>query len=324
MRGALIVGIDKYPEKYKLEGCVNDARKLNELLSNNGDDTINFDVELKEDVEKMTKLREMIIKFFSSDLETGLFYFSGHGFINSRGGVILTPDFRSFDEGVSMDEILVIANQSKIRNKIIIIDACNSGSMGDLMIVGGNTALIAEGVAILLASRKTEEAKLIRGSHSVFSGLLIKALQGGAADIAGDITLNSIYNYIDKLLGFWKQRPLFKANLTRSVVLRKITPVISIRILRNIVNYFQHSEDIYYLDPSFEPTNHAERLTGKIEPYANEENCEIFRQFSLYQGAGLLIPQDASSLYFAAMESKSCVLTLLGQYYWELVKNKRI
>ena len=46
--------------------------------------------------------------------------------------------------------------------------------------------------------------------HGLFTSLLLEALKGGAADITGHITPGGIYAYIDKALGPWEQRPVFK------------------------------------------------------------------------------------------------------------------
>ena len=38
---------------------------------------------------------------------------------------------------------------------------------------------------------------------------------------------------------------------------------------------------------------------------------------------GLVESVDTDHMYFAAMESKSCRLTVLGAHYWKLSKDKR-
>lgn len=53
--------------------------------------------------------------------------------------------------------------------------------------------------------------------HGVFTDLLLQALQGGAANITGQITPGSVYAYIDQALGEWKQKPIFKTNIKRFI-----------------------------------------------------------------------------------------------------------
>lgn len=65
--------------------------------------------------------------------------------------------------------------------------------MGSINTAGQNTAVINEGVTILTASRNTETSMEIAG-HGVFTSLLIEALNGGAADVTGHITVGLMKN----------------------------------------------------------------------------------------------------------------------------------
>jgi len=49
-----------------------------------------------------------------------------------------------------------------------------------------------------------------------------------------------------------------------------------------------------------------------------------FKILQKLQSIGFIEPVGEEFMYFAAMKSKSCRLTVLGQYYWKLVKNNRI
>lgn len=101
-----------------------------------------------------------------------------------------------------MQEILSIANQSECKERIIILDSCHSGFMGNISTNGQNTAIINEGVTILTASR-ADESSIEIGEHGFFTSLLIEALSGGAADITGHISIGGIYAFIDKAMGAW-------------------------------------------------------------------------------------------------------------------------
>lgn len=323
MKGSLIVGINEYPGSARLHGCVNDAEAMGLLLETNGDESKNFHVEIKRNVQTRAELRAMIIKLFKADLDTALFYFAGHGCINERGGFFVTPDFKNYDEGISMDEVLNIVNQSKIREKIIIIDCCHAGVLGTPVIVGGTISYLGEGVTILTATRNSESSIEVNG-HGVFTSLLLSALNGGAADITGNITPGAVYAYIDRSLGFWEQRPLFKTNISRFSPLRSTKPVISIESLRKITKYFESPEELFHLDPSYEDTSSTEIAHSSTGLFAKSENVAAFKDLQRFQSLGLVVPVDAQFMYNAAMESKSCRLTALGYHYWMLVKEKRI
>jgi hypothetical protein len=322
MKKALVIGINDYPDS-PLKGCVNDATAFASLVETHGDGSPNFEVRLKTDVSTRSEFKSLVADLFHGDSETALLYFSGHGFINELGGYIVTPDYEQYDEGVSMDDILHLANESKCKNRIVILDCCFSGAMGSPKIVGGRTTIIAEGVSILTASRKDEPSLEING-HGVFTNLLLNALKGGAADLRGHITPGSIYAYVDQALGEWDQRPVFKTNVTRFTPLRTVSQQVPTSVLRKITEYFEAPQNQYSLDPSFEDTNSNDIKHKVVAPYANMSNVSIFKDLQKLQSVGLVVPVDADYMYFAAMNSKSCKLTALGYHYWKLVKDKRV
>ena len=322
---ALVVGIDDY-SVVPLNGCVNDAEDVAALLTRNDDQSINFSVQLKtsktHNINK-SALKGWISDCFAGDDEIALFYFSGHGQIDACGGYIVTPDYAPMDWGISMQDILNFANNSKCQNKIIILDCCHSGSVGSIDTLGQETAIIKEGVTILTASKFDESAAEING-HGIFTELLTEALKGGAADITGNISPGSIYAYIDRALGPWEQRPVFKTNVKRFVSLRNVIAPIDINIVRNITKYFAEPTSKHSLNPSYEPTNNHETEHRVIKPFSIEKNVAIFSDLQKLESVGLVVPDGTPHMYYAAMESKSCKLTSVGQHYWRLVKENRI
>ena len=322
MRKALIVGIDEY-QACPLNGCINDANTIANCLARNGDESPNFAIKKYVNVADKATLKGYISECFSGDADVALFYFSGHGHIDSLGGYIVTPDFQEHDMGISMQDILAIVNQSKCKNKVVILDCCHAGFMGSITITGQNVTVIGDGVTIMTASKSDESAIEING-RGVFTSLLIEALNGGASDITGNITLGGIYAYIDKALGPWHQRPVFKTNVTQFSPIKYVKPQIDVKILRNLTKYFEEVNVEFSLDPSYEPTNAEQVEHQVIEPYADEENVKIFSELQKLEGVGLVVPCYEEHMYFAAMRSKSCKLTSIGQHYWKLVKEEII
>lgn len=316
MRKALVVGINDYPRQ-PLSGCVNDANNIATVLETHADGAPNFAVELiTKPGENITQgyLTEKIEKLFlKGESDVALFYFSGHGIISSRGGYLVTPDHEKYDPGVPMDTILTLANLSKAKYKIILLDCCHSGGFASPAVSGGNIAQLVEGISVLTASRGSEEA-LESGGSGVFTSLLVDALKGGASDLMGNITPGSIYAYVDRALGALDQRPIFKTNVSRFTSLRKVSPPVPLEILRKICIYFKNPEDDYELDPSFE---HSEKS-------ADEGNVAIFRELQKFNRVGLVTPVDEEHMYYAAINSKSCKLTAIGQQYWRLANDKKL
>lgn len=315
MKKALIVGINNYPNS-PLHGCVNDANAIRTILEANGDGSPNFSVKMitsPSSIITRAKLREAIETLFSGESDMALLYFSGHGFIKSTGGYLVTTDAAKYDEGVSMDEVLNLANVSKAKNKIIILDCCHSGAMGSPSDSGSNMAQLSEGLSVLTASRDSESA-IEKGGSGVFTSLVADALKGGAADIRGNITPGSLYAYVDEALGAWDQRPIFKTNVSSFTPLRKVEPKVPLETIRKITTYFLTADSEHVLNPTYEFTDSS----------AIESNVLIFKDLQKFQSVGLVVPVDAEFMYFAAMNSKSCRLTALGYQYWRLVNERKL
>lgn len=321
-RKALVVGIDEYPD-CPLHGCCNDSEAIKDLLSNHGNGDPNFAVWKKDNVATKGELRELIEKCFEGDADVALFYYSGHGHIDKVGGYLVTPDFSNYDYGISLQDVLTIANDSKCKERIIILDSCYSGFMGSINTSGQNTAVINEGVTIMTASRNSQPSTEIDG-HGVFTALLMEALEGGAADVTGHISIAGVYAFIDKALGPWDQRPVFKTNVNSFTSLRDVKPQVDVSIIRKLTKIFATEQDLYKLNPSYEPTNKPDAEHTIVEPYANDENIAIFSDLQKLESVGLIVPVNEEHMYYAAMNSKSCKLTQIGKRYWKLVKEGRI
>lgn len=318
MKKALIVGIDDYPNA-PLHGCVNDANAVAELLKTNGDGEPNFDVSLKLNLRTKAEFLDLIERLFSGDADASLLYFSGHG---SESGHLVTPDYKGKDLGVLMSDVLACANNSKCKNKIIILDCCYSGKFGESSIIKSNESTLGEGVTIMTASSR-DEVSVETNGQGVFTSLLLQALRGSAADITGRITPAGIYAFIDQSLGAWEQRPVFKTNISQFISIRDIEPRVPKNILRKLGKYFDSPSDEIKLDPSFEFTNDPNYAHEVVEPYANEENVNKFKELQLFESVGLVEPVNEEHMYFAAMNNKSCRLTALGLHYWKLSKDAR-
>jgi uncharacterized caspase-like protein len=315
-RRALIVGIDDYPTQ-PLAGCVNDAVAIAALLERNADGSPNFDVRLlTSDTTSITRtfLQGEIENLFAHDeAEVALLYFAGHGTENNLGGYIVTPAAARYDDGINLTDILTYANQSQARERVIILDSCMSGALGQIPATGSESTNLAQGVSILTAAR-SNQASTETGGHGVFTELVCSALEGGAADVAGNVHAAAIYSYVEQVLGPWDQRPLFKAHLSQMVALRTAQPAVSEDTLRMLPKWFPVKESIYPLNPSYEYT----------EKVADSDNVAIFKQLQQCRDAKLVESVDEDYMYFAAKNSTGCRLTMLGQHYWQLVKDGRL
>lgn len=325
MRKALVVGIDYYNCISPLHGCVNDARSVNSVLERHADNSINFSVKQltgtgPNNTVTRSELKEAVKSLFEDDCETALFYFAGHGFIEITGGYLITSDCKLGDDGLPLNDVLLLANKSPAKNKVIILDSCHSGIAGASPQHKGYSAELAEGVTVLTASTSEQYATEKNGA-GVFTSLLVDALKGAGANLVGDVTPGSVYAHIDQSLGPWEQRPVFKTNVKSFVSLRKVESPIALSDLQKISTLFPKPGFEFQLDPSFEPEMKG-RDPGMPPP--DTKNTKLFAILQRYNRLNLLTPVGAQHMWNAAMESKSCQLTALGEHYRKLVEKKRI
>lgn len=325
MRKALVVGIDHYTKIAPLHGCVNDAHAVKSVLERNSDGTVNFDVRLvaatgPAEALSREKLKDSVRELFEDDGEIALFYFAGHGHIETTGGYLCASDCRTGDDGLPLSDVLTFANVSKARNRVIVLDSCHSGIAG-VRPVATQVSELTEGMTILTASTADQYASEANGS-GVFTTLLVDALSGAAGNLVGDVTPGSVYAHIDQSLGPWEQRPVFKTNVKSFVSLRKVQPPIELSDLQRIKSFFPSPGYVFKLDPTFEPERNGGEPPTTLPP--NPGNTATFAVLQKYNRVGLVVPLDATHMWHAAMNSTGCKLTVLGEHYRRLADRGRI
>lgn len=324
MRKALIVGIDYYDHIGGLSGCVNDAHAVKSVLERHADGTINFatpklltGTSATDRVEK-GQIKDAVRDLFADDSEIALFYFAGHGYIEDTGGFLCGTECRSGDDGLSLSELMTITGKSPAKNKIVILDSCHSGVAGNKPEVA--VAEVKEGMTILTASTAEQYAMEVTGGGAgVFTSLFVDALGGAAANLLGDVTPGSVYAHIDQSLGPWAQRPMFKTNVKSFVSLRKATPPIPLSDLQALAMHFPTPDYNFSLDPSYEPERAMEYKSSDVLPPPDPQKTAVFAILQKYAKVNLVRPVGENHMWHAAMNSKSCELTVLGEHYQKLV-----
>lgn len=326
MRKALIVGIDHYHRLEALTGCVNGAHLVRAVLDRHSDGSVNFESLLltsssEDDAIDSKTLRQRVKNLFKDDVDIALFYFAGHGHVAATGGFLVTSESEEGEDGLPLNAVLKLANDSPARNKVIVLDCNHSGSAGNLDASARAVGMLSEGLTILTATSDEQAATRNHGA-SVFTELFVDALHGAAANLVGAITPGSIYAHIDQSLGPWAQRPLFKTNVKTFVSLRNVDPPIDLADLRRITDFFPTRGHHFALDPTFEP----ERTGSEPDdiPPPTPENTRTFAILQKYNRVNLLVPEGAPHMWHAAMQSKKCKLTVLGEHYRSLVARNRL
>lgn len=319
MRRALCVGIDNYPFG-ALSGCVSDAERLASLLSKHQDGTPNFECKKlvapnggASDIITRAKLKQAVEQLFKDKADVALLHFSGHGTENNLGGYLVTQDAKNYDEGLSMSDVLKMANDSKANEVVVLLDCCHSGHMGQIPTINNNSALLREGVSIITASRGDQPSVEV-GGGGLFTSLVLDALDGGAADLLGHVTIPAIYAKVEAALGAWDQRPLLKSQVSKVIAIRNCEAPISITTLRDLPVLFPLPAEDFALSPEYEGT-HQGKDAAKVA---------LFSKLQQLNRVHLVVPIHAKHMYDAAMQSTGCRLTAAGRYYWRLAKNGRL
>lgn len=331
MKRALLVGIDQYPDGGSLQGCVADAVALQELLASNADGAPNWHTDLltsDDGDEAVTRdsLREVLTHLFGNARDADLlFFFAGHGGQTPWGADLVTQDATEFSLGVSMSDLVTLANDSPARSVTILLDCCFSGDMGNtpgLQAAGVedsfrlNRAVLRENVTIMAASRGTEVSRELDG-HGAFTRILLDGLEGGATDHRGSITALSLYGYTSAAFDAWEQRPVLKTYMTETVVLRVGPAWLEPEMLRQLPDHFPTENYRLQLTPVHEGDG---RPLPPGEPGTHEQ--QQFDYVGRLRNANLVTTDNRRDHYWVAMESGHVYLTTLGRYFWRLAKRK--
>lgn len=262
--------------------------------------------------------RDALLSAFGQLLAPGVdlsvLYFAGHGAEAASDVALVVQDGTTRTPGVAFSELMGLIQGSSVREIIVVLDCCFSGGAGGVPQLGGTAAALRPGVAILTASRADQTSAETLAGRGLFSTFLEGALEGGAADVVGKVTLAGLYAYLSESFGAWSQRPTLKTNVDRLEELRRCRPAVPLEELRELATLFPTPDFELPLDPSFEPTEEP--------PDAGNER--VFGILQHCRAAKLVEPIVGDHLYFAAMASEPCRLTPLGRHYRNLAEQARL
>jgi hypothetical protein len=205
---AVVVGAARYSHMPVLRYTDDDAYQIYAFLkSPEGGALPDSQVKLliDEDATRGNILDAMRTVFFKADEnDVVLFYFSGHGL----QGAFLPTDFDGYNNLINHDEIKNLLQVSKAKHKLVVADACHSGSLLALRSGGGvNKTLLkyykafedSKGGTALLMSSKGEEYSLEDGGlrSGIFSHFLVRGLKGEADKNSNSIvTIEELYSFV--------------------------------------------------------------------------------------------------------------------------------
>ena len=242
---AILIGVDKYddPGIGQLRFTVNDAEALHAVLTSAPggfppENVILMTPRVENSLHRPT--RNNIIAMLSTWLsltaaeDTVLIYFSGHGMEHDGRGYVLPQDARRASPELTSINIGFIKDQmrlSKASKRVLILDACHSGTDKDTSVMGKGFSQEFDdsGGIVLLASCDVSESsyEMAESQQGAFTHFLIEALGGKAdRDGDGDLWASEVNYYVWEKTRRWAaakglaQNPRYIAAVQGEIVLR--------------------------------------------------------------------------------------------------------
>lgn len=202
----VLVGVSRYTTMRSLKYTDDDAFKLHSFFKSPAGGALRDEqirLLIDEDANRNDILKSLnYVAQQAGKNDIILFFFSGHG-IN---GSFLPSDYDGRDQVVKHSEVLRILESSQAKSKVVIADACHSGSFttkGADYEMTLNTLYSAfnnsRGGTLLLLSSKAEETSIESNGlrQGVFSHYLINGLKGSANTNQDKIiTVKEVYDYV--------------------------------------------------------------------------------------------------------------------------------
>ncbi len=248
-RKALIIAISDYDKLQPLNFCRKDGEEMYKVLKSLG-----YEILPRHKLIGRVKWEEMrpAMRDFFQDRnvkpkDTLLFYYSGHGLLDSHGDhYFATSALDPFEpdiHGIPFDDLGKMMNRSYSQKIVAVLDCCYSGDApigkgGDEEDAAnaGRKALdeksnmldLGEGKCILAASQPRQKAfQIAQKDHSLFTYYLIEGLRGNEESVNnnGYVTADSLGRYAyDKIMSMppeerFLQKPIRKGHLSGDIVL---------------------------------------------------------------------------------------------------------
>jgi hypothetical protein len=233
---ALVIGISDYPPPIrKLPAVANDVREMARLLSSVQGQFPAQNVRSLADGEATQRavLEAIETTFSGVQPDDAVFaYLAGHGAVIGGEYYFIAHDTTAqgiATNGIPLKEIKAAFDSSPSLRAFLWLDFCQSGGIipRDLGVQPEDREVISraleavqgQGKLIIAACTPAQSAwESAAVGHGLFTDALLKGLRGEAAN-KGEVTINSLFDYIDKKMGSDRQRPMMFGTMTGRVVL---------------------------------------------------------------------------------------------------------
>ena len=233
---ALVIGVTDYPPPIpRLPAVANDVREIAEILSSDKGEFPAQNVRSLVDQEANRKsvLEALEATFRDVQADDAVFvYMAGHGAVVKDDYFFVAQDTMAVGlaaTGVPLTKIKESFDASPSQRAFLWLDFCHSGGIlaRDLGGVPDDRAVIertlkvvqGQGKLILAACTPSQSAwESAAVGHGLFTDALLRGLKGEAAS-GGEVTVNSLFDFIDRKMGGDRQRPMMFGQMTGRVVL---------------------------------------------------------------------------------------------------------
>lgn len=232
---ALVIGVSSYsPPLSKLPAVVNDVREMARLLASSKG------AFSKDELEKLidrSATKDAVVaslkQAFSttSSFDTLFVYLAGHGTVIGDQYFFLPYDTNHKDienSAIPLKSIKRLFDRCASRQVLLWLDFCHSGGVlarraasspmaslrRELKVTKGEGKVI---FAACTSSQSSFESSAI--GHGVFTDALLRGLKGAAKSAQGEVTISSLFDFIDHEIGSSEQRPVFSGEMTGRMVL---------------------------------------------------------------------------------------------------------
>ncbi len=233
---ALVIGISDYPPPIrKLPAVANDVREMAKLLSSDQGQFPSKNVQCLADGEAthQSVLVGLASTFENVEADDAVFaYMAGHGEVVAGEYYFIAHDTTAQGiaiNGVPLKKIKEAFDSSPSQRAFLWLDFCHSGGIiprdfgtePDDREVISRALEVAQGQGKLIIAACTPSQKAYESAavgHGLFTDALLRGLNGEAAN-KGEVTVNSLYDFIDRHMGSDRQRPMMFGQMTGRVVL---------------------------------------------------------------------------------------------------------
>ena len=230
---ALVIGISNYPSPIpKLPAVANDVREMATLLgSDKGQFPAQNILRLSDGEATSQKVIEAIETTFAKvQPDDSVFaYMAGHGEVVDGEYFFVAHNTNVQDipsTGVPLKKLKAAFDSSPSQRAFLWLDFCHSGGImprdltaePDDEVVISRELKVVQGQGKLIIAACTPEQNAYERGHGLFTEALLKGLKGEAAN-QSEVTINSLFDYIDKKMGSNRQRPMMFGQMTGRVVL---------------------------------------------------------------------------------------------------------